>query len=178
MAINFNIGIQYNWRDGETYALKAKLQPATSDRIAPEEEHVTITFTDNQPPGGQNRKLLDRILPEGLPISDYSNIYFRLPTPSAGVPLLKATGRINVPTITDKTDFLTNFTNADADLLAAIRTDARYAYYNELFQMMARVAAATGMLHTLEFEFEGKEEWGTEEDMVFVSCMLEDEEII
>jgi hypothetical protein len=40
--------------------------------------------------------------------------------------------------------------------------------------MMGRVAAATGMLHTLEFAFEDKEEWDTSEDMVFVSCMLED----
>lgn len=174
MVTKPNVGIQYNWRDGETYALKTKLQQAASDRIAFTDDHVTITFTDKQPPGGKNRQLLDRILREALPVSEYSNIYLRIPLPADGTPLLKAAGRINVPTITDTTVFLANFTTADESLLATLRTDERYEYYNELFQMMAGVAAASGMLYTLEFEYEDKADWGTETDMVFVSCMLED----
>jgi hypothetical protein len=175
MSNQSNIGIQYNWREGETYPLIAKLQQAASNRIKIEPDHVSIDFPDGQAPGGQNRKLLDHILPDALPISDYSNIHLRLPLPAEGAPSLKRQGKLNVSVITDTSDFLANFpATADAKLLAAIRADARYGYYNELFRMMGQVAAATGMLHTLEFEFEDMEEWGTVEDLVFVSCMLED----
>ena len=174
MAEDLWLGIQYNWRDGESYPLKAKLQKAASNRIEIDNHHVTISFPDHQPPGGHNRKLLDRILPEALPVSDYSNIYLRLPVPKASAPLFAAGGKINVSTVTDITDFLANFTEADENLLSAIREDERYGYYNELFREVARVAQATGMLHTLEFELERKEDWDTVEDRVFVSCMLED----
>lgn len=174
MTPNSNIGIQYNWREGGNFPLKARLQKAVSSRTKVTDDYVSINFVDDQPPVGQNRQLLDRILPEALLVSDYSNVLLRLQPPAEGVPLLKATGRINVATITDAADFLANFTAADSGLLAAIRADARYEYYNELFQMMARVAKETGMLHTLEFEFEDKEEWGVAADLVFVSCMLED----
>jgi hypothetical protein len=175
MRPDFFIGIQYNWREGESFPLKARLQKAASSRIEIEDHHVLIRFPDDEAPQGQNRKLLDRILPKALPVSDYSNIYLRLPLPPGGVPKLKATGKLNVAVVTDSTNFLANFTdNADADLLAVIKEDVRYTYYNELFRMMAEVAKATGMLHTLEFMFEDKEEWDVEEDLVFVSCMLED----
>jgi hypothetical protein len=127
---------------------------------------------DDEAPRGQHSKLLDHILPEALPISDYSNIYLRLP--ATAVVGLRAKNRLNISSVKDVNDFLANFSTADADLLAAIRADLRYPFYNDLFQMMGKVAAATGMLHTLEFAFEDKEEWGTSEDMVFVSCMLED----
>lgn len=175
MSNHHFIGIQYNWREGESYPLKDKLGKAASSRIKIEADHVTIDFPDDQAPGGQNRRLLDRILPDALPVSDYSNIYLRLPVPAEGVPLLQEKGRINVPAVVDVTDFLANFTTADEALLAAIRADARYPYYNQLFQMMSHVTSETGMLHTLEFEFEDKEDQGGEADQVFVSCMLEDE---
>jgi len=83
-------------------------------------------------------------------------------------------GKISVPVVFDATNYLPNFTSAGGALLNALRSDVRYPYYNELFQATARVAEETGMLHTLELKWEPREEWNPGQDMVFVSCMLED----
>jgi hypothetical protein len=168
------IGIQYNWREGESFPLKARLQKAVSDRIEVQDDGVLINYPDGQGPSGQNRMLLDQIIPEALPISDYSNIYLRLPLAPAAAPNLRAKGRINVPTVTDATDFLANFSDLDADLAAALQADPRYSYYNELHATMAKAMTSAEMLHTLEAELETAEEWGTEGDWVFFSCMGED----
>lgn len=119
-----------------------------------------------------HRAKLEHLISEALPLSDFSNCYFSLLHP---LPLAERSLKRVYTTRSPSDDFLDSFPSEQlsTEIKNLIRSDHRYALYNELFLLIVKVAATGPLSVTPGVEFNDKEEWGLPEDEIRVVLEVE-----
>lgn len=168
------IGIQFNWIVGKSFPLKNRVGALTTGYLDVDDDHLAIGFSEQ---GHHDLKNMDHlklmnIISEALPLSDFSNCYFSFLHP------LTSTERSLKRVLSSPSpdgDFLASFPEGalSAEVEDLIRSDYRYAQYNELFLLILKAVGTGPLSVTPGVEFNDKEEWGQPEDDIRVVLEVE-----